>query len=373
MAERILVSASYGPSLLNFRGPLLAALIAHGHDVHVCAPTITADDQRALQDMGVHVHVVAMQRTGMNPLQDLKYCVALVQLICRMRCTLFVSYTIKPNIWGAIAASVVRVPSVAIVTGLGYAFTDAGAASPKTKIVKFISRMLYKFAANRNWRIIFQNPDDRDDFMAARCLNETKKVRMVNGSGVDLAHFTVAPLPSAPVFLMISRLLHNKGVREYGEAAIAVKQTYPNAQFLLVGYMEEGPDGIAQSELDHWVANGLEYLGPQTDVRPAIRQSRIYVLPSYREGTPRSVLEAMAMGRAIITTDAPGCRETVENGVNGQLVPVQSVEAVQNAMLKMITAPADCAAMGVQSLRIAQEKYDINKVNETMLRHFGLL
>ena len=172
---------------------------------------------------------------------------------------------------------------------------------------------------------------------------------------------------------MIGRLLGDKGVREFAEAARKIKALHPEVRFNVVGWIDSNPDAIAQSELDAWVADGtLEFLGKLDDVRPAIAACTVYVLPSYREGTPRTVLEAMAMGRPIITTDAPGCRETVIDGDNGFLVPVQSVDALVDAMLKFIEDPALAPRMGRRSRQIAEDKYDVHKVNAVMLREMGI-
>ena len=192
---------------------------------------------------------------------------------------------------------------------------------------------------------------------------------------MDVAQFEVAPLSteSAPRFLLIGRLLGDKGVREYVQAAEQVKQRYPQAQFDLVGWIDANPNTITQPELDRWVAAGtINFLGRLSDVRPAIANSSVYVLPSYREGTPRTVLEAMAMGRAVITTDAPGCRETVVDGDNGFLVPVKDADALAQAMLRFIEQPELIIQMGQRSREIAEEKYDVHKVNAQMLAGMGL-
>lgn len=196
---------------------------------------------------------------------------------------------------------------------------------------------------------------------------------IVNGSGVDLSDYSLAPLPSKPCFLLIARLLGDKGVREYAEAAQVVKSVHPEVVFRLVGWIDDNPDAISQRELDQWVDSGLlEFLGKLDDVRPAIADCSVYVLPSYREGTPRTVLEAMAMGRAVITTDAPGCRETVVDGDNGFLVPVKDVDALADAMMKMIYSAGLVARMGERSRRIAETKYDVHRVNASMLEGMGI-
>lgn len=379
--QRVLLLGSYAPSLINFRGPLIAAMVAAGHEVHVGAPDIDADTASALRALGAEVHETELARQGTGLRADLAYMRILTRMMKELRPDLVVTYTIKPNIWGAFAAARAEVRSVAIVTGLGFAFTETGdggqAVSPmrrfKVALVRRVARGLYRASAGRNARLIFQNPDDRDDFIVAGCLTDRSKVRMVNGSGVDLTRFQPTSLPAAPDFLMISRILGAKGVREYARAAVEVKRTHPTARFRLVGFFDKGPDAISTSEVDGWVAQGLEYLGPSDDVRQHLADARIYVLPSYREGTPRSVLEAMATGRAILTSDAPGCRETVEDGVNGFLVPPRDHAHLAEKMRWMIDNPEGCTSMARESLRIVRDKYDVDNVNQAMLQHLELV
>lgn len=369
----ILLLASYAPSLVNFRGPLIRDIQIAGHKVSVGAPDISPNMRAQLEALGTNVYETPLRRTGTSIFADINYGAALWRLISQIRPDIVLTYTIKPNIWGAFAAAHLGIPSIAMITGLGYAFTDKGAATPRQRLVRGIARWLYRAATNRNARVIFQNPDDRDDFIGAGCLADPSKTRMVDGSGVDMVHYKHEPLPDAPVFLMIARLLQNKGVREYAEASLRILHEHPDARCFLVGPFDEGPDGVSKADLDFWIAGGLEYIGPADDVRPYLAACRTYVLPSYREGTPRSVLEAMATGRPIITSDAPGCRETVEDGVNGFLVPVRNHEALASRMRDMIDDPNRTAEMGEQSFRIAKEKYDVRKVNTQLMGHLGLL
>lgn len=364
-----LLIASFPDSILHFRGPLLDALLARGLRVHVAAPGLGAGSEwhHKLQARGVTVHDIALRRTGMNPLADLRTLIELWRLMHKLRPDYVLAYTIKPVIYGSLAAKFAGVRRrYALITGLGYAFQGEGGQS--RGLWRTLARQLYGLALRGVHKALFQNPDDEALFRTLGILPANTPSFVVNGSGVDVAAYAVAPLPVAPRFLLIARLLGDKGVREYAEAARSIRAKHPQVAFTLVGWIDENPDAIAQHELDGWLADGVvEYAGRLSDVRPAIAASSVYVLPSYREGTPRTVLEAMAMGRAVITTDAPGCRETVVDGDNGFLVPVKSVSGLVAAMQQFIDDPALAARMGGRSRAIAENKYDVHKVNQSML------
>ena len=370
---RFLLIASFPESITTFRGHLIDELLMRGFEVHVAAPGITLSTavRDVLTRKGVIVHDIPLARTGTNPFADLGLLLHLFRLMRQVRPASVLGYTIKPVVYGSISAWLARVPRrFALVTGLGYMFTGERAG--------LLSRMvcgLYAFALGRVHKVFFQNPDDERLFLGKGLLPPGVPSVVVNGSGVDVVTFEVQPLPSgAPVFLLIGRLLGDKGVREYAAAARRVKIRHPDAAFHLVGWIDSNPDAIARSELDAWIAGGtLEFLGRLDDVRPSIAASTVYVLPSYREGTPRTVLEAMAMGRAVITTDAPGCRETVVDGENGYLVPVRSVDALVEAMQRFIDNRGLAASMGQRSRLIAEDKYDVRKVNAVMLREMGII
>lgn len=369
-----LLIASFPDSLIKFRGPLLRALVAKGLRVHVAAPDLSS--ATAISDelaaMGVQVHEIGLRRTGTNPLADLRTVAELRRLMVRIKPDYVLGYTIKPVIYGSIAAWLARVPyRFALVTGLGYAFT--GEASGKRGLLRKLIQRLYRFGLSRTHKVFFQNPDDEALFRNLHLLPASISSRVVNGSGVDVADYAVARLPENPAFLLIARLLGDKGVREYARAAQEIRARFPAVRFRLVGWIDDNPDAIAQQELDDWTESGaLEFVGKVSDVRPAIAECSVYVLPSYREGTPRTVLEAMAMGRPVITTDAPGCRETVEDGKNGFLVPVQAVDELVEAMVRFIETPELTARMGERSRQIAEEKYDVHKVNKFMLKEMGI-
>jgi len=369
-----LLVASFSASLIKFRGALIEALAASGYRVHVAVPDLDQRSEvaKSLRNLGVQIHDIPLQRTGMNPVKDLIVLFALRKLMCEIKADYVLGYTIKPVIYGSLAAFMARVGNrFALITGLGYAFT--GEATGVRKVLRTLIQHLYRFSLSRNRLVFFQNPDDEALFRELSLLKAAVPSCIVNGSGVDVSEYTVTPLPETLSFLLIARLLGDKGVREYAQAAALVKEHYPEVSFRLVGWVDDNPDAIDQAELDAWIAAGIiEFLGKLPDVRPAITDSSVYVLPSYREGTPRTVLEAMAMGRPVITTDAPGCRETVVDGDNGFLVPVKDIQALADAMIKMIDSPGLVAKMGERSRQIAETKYDVHRVNAAMLEGMGI-
>lgn len=370
---KILIIASYADSVVTFRGHLIRELVASGCEVFVAAPGLSGNTlaRSFLSKLNVGISDVPLNRNGKNPLADLWLLVRLIRLMSRVRPTLILTYTIKPVIYGVLAAWLYGVRwRYPLITGLGYAFT-AG----RFGLVGNATRLLYGVALERATKVFFQNPDDESLFRRYGIISSKIPSVVLNGSGVDVSEFGFEEIAGADVvYLMIGRLLGDKGVREYVQAAQRVKLRFPSARFQLAGWIDSNPDAISSSELDAWVASGvIEFLGKLDDVRLAIRGATVYVLPSYREGTPRTVLESMAMGRPVITTDAPGCRETVIDGENGFLVPVKSVDALVEAMLKFIEDPMLAPRMGKRSREIAEEKYDVHKVNAVMLREMGII
>lgn len=378
---KFLMISSFLPSALNFRGKLLEAIALLGYEVHIMAPELNQfpDEYQKLIALGYQVHEIPMQRTGTNPVADLKLLKHLYQQIRQIQPDVVLSYTIKPVIYGTLAAWLAKVPQrFALITGLGYAFQNV--ESGQRSIFQKMVHGLYAQALKHANKVFFQNPDDLKLFQDMHLLAADKPTVVVNGSGVNVQDFKVMPLPKNDAgmvkasFLLIARLLGDKGVREYAEAARIIKQDYPEAKFHLVGWIDDNPSAIAQAELDRWIADQrLQFWGKLSDVRPAIAASSVYVLPSYREGTPRTVLEAMAMGRAVITTDAPGCRETVNHGVNGYLVAVKSVDELVQSMRYFIEDPKLIDYMGRRSREIALNKYDVHQVNRHMLTEMGMI
>ena len=368
---RIAVIASYAPSLANFRGELLASFFECGHEVVALAPDFEASSRGPLVAMGVQCVTIGLTRTGLNPLRDLVDFLGLTRVLRVLRPDIVLSYTAKPVIYGSVAARAAGVgPAYSIVTGLGYSFSGS---SPRQAMIRGILKQLYRAALRTNRAVFFQNPDDLEVFRGQGLLGTTRAV-LINGSGVNLEHFQEAPpRPSPPVFLLMGRLLKAKGIVEYAEAARLLKARYPEARFHLLGPFDSNPDGIPFEQIKKWVSQGIiVYLGAIEDVRPFLADASVFVLPSYSEGTPRSVLEAMAVGRPIVTTDAPGCRETVLDGVNGFLVPVRDIGALAAVMERFILEPDLIPAMGRMSRRFAEDKYDVHKVNAVILDAMGL-
>lgn len=370
--QKVMVIAGYAHSLVNFRGPLLQAIREKGYQVVCAAPENDDAVQRKLEEMDISYFPIPLERTGLNPWADLRGALALLKLI-RLECPdLVLSYTVKPIVFGSLMAKWAGVKNIfSLVTGLGYAFTAQGF---KARAVQLAVRTLYWMALRTNKATFFQNPDDLELFVSGGLVSRLQ-TRLVNGSGVDLEYYTKAELPTGEItFLLIARLLKEKGIFEYVEAARVLKVKYPQLRFVLVGPLDSNPSGLSVANVDQWQKEGvIEYRGFQADVRSELAQCHVYVLPSYREGTPRTVLEAMAVGRAIVTTEAPGCRETVVHGLNGFLVPVADSKALTRAMERFVLSPQLIQQMGEASLQMVRDRYDVHKVNAQMLDAMGLV
>jgi glycosyltransferase involved in cell wall biosynthesis len=370
--RHIVLLGNNARQLLNFRGPLLGAMAARGHRVTAIAPETTDSIRVRLSAVGVGLRDVPMDPTGLNPLRDVTTLRALRRLFADLRPDVILTYTIKPVLYGSLVARLTGVPErFCIMAGVSYAFGGTGA---KARSVRAVTTPLYRAALACNRLVFFQNPDDLALFERLRLLSGRDKAVLINGSGVDVDHFEHAPLPSEPRFLLVARMVRAKGIVEYVEAARILKRRHPNVPFRLVGWFYHSPGHIARATLEAWVQEGvIEYLGDLEDVRPALRDAAVFVLPSYYpEGQPRSILEALAMGRPVVTTDTPGCREAVRDGVNGFLVPPRDPEALAAAMERLIMRPELIPRMGLESRRAAEEKYDVHKVNAVILEAMGL-
>jgi glycosyltransferase involved in cell wall biosynthesis len=371
--SKIVVIAGFAESLIRFRGDLLDAMRANGHEVAAIAPEDDDSVRQRLAEKGIAYHVVPMARAGLNPFADLRYLLQLSRCLRKIKPDVVLAYTIKPVVYGLPAARLAGVRRrYALITGLGYAFTDAEKSFSRS-LVNRVASGLYRFGLHFANGLFFQNPDDRQLFKDQGLFNAKLPTWIVNGSGVDTESFPVAPLPPHPSFLFVGRVLRDKGVIEYVEAARELKSTHPQASFHLVGPLDSNPSGINGDVVSGWVKEGIiQYHGAVSDVKPYIAACSIFVLPSYREGTPRSVLEAMSCGRAIITTDAPGCRETVQDGVNGYLVRPRDTNDLAKAMTRLAGSSELRDQMGLTSRELAEQKYDVHRVNAAMIEAMQL-
>ena len=361
--------------LLNFRGPLLLELRRRGHDVVAFAPDIDAPTNAALAAMGVRSVEYKLARTGLNPLRDMATMLQLRSLLRRHRPDVSLSCFIKPVIYGTVAAWLAGVPRrYAMIEGLGFSFTVSPNSTLKTTAIRLAVSLLFRFSLNKANRVVVLNEDDKLELVKRKIVHPNS-VSILGGIGVNLTEWEYSSPPKQPVtFILVARLLWDKGIGEYAEAAAILRKTHPSARIFLVGGLDENPAAVPREVVESWVSNNVLDAWPgHAPVRPWLENSSVFVLPStYREGVPRSTQEAMAMGRPVITTDSPGCRDTVLDGVNGFLVPPRDPDALAGAMRHFIEQPDDIVAMGRESRRLAEERFDVEAQNEKLLTFMGL-
>lgn len=367
--RHIVLSCNTAWNIHNFRRGLIRALLEGGDRVTVVTPRDAYVDQ--LRALGCDYVELPMDNKGTDPLRDGLLLLRYLRLYRRLKPDAVLHFTIKPVIYGGMTARMLGIPYVSNITGLGTAFLRQDWL---TKLVQ----QLYRISQGRAQRIFFQNSDDAELFHG-RHLVPAACSRVLPGSGIDLERFTLRPMPTdreRPVFLLVARLLWDKGVGEFVEAARIVHRKYPQVRFRLLGFLGvDNATAIDRSTVEQWQRQGVvEYLGSSDDVRPAIEQATCVVLPSYREGTPRSLLEAAAMGRPIIATDVPGCRETVDHGVNGLLCRVRSGEDLAERMLQLLAMDSDALrAMGLAGRRLAETRFDERIVIDAYLEALNSL
>lgn len=366
---KTIVLASLAYSLVNFRGRLIAAMIEQGHEVVVCAPDADPEVEAKLKAMGATYRQMPMARTGMNPFADIQTLLWLVRCFRREKPQIILAYTQKPIIYGGIASRIVPGSRFyAMVSGLGHVYSDGG--SRLLSLVRGIVSFLYRLALVKARAVFVFNSDDRAEMLRHGIIRAEAHVVQVPGSGVDLDHYGFVRLPEGPpTFLMIARLLRNKGLIEYVEAARMVRAQVPDARFQLLGPPDENPAAIPIDTIHQWHNEPLvEYLGETRDVRPFLAAASIFVLPSwYREGLPRTILEAMAVGRGVITTDMPGCREPIVPGENGFIVEPRSALSLADAMLRVCADPGLPTRMSIAARRTVEDRYSVEMVNALLL------
>ncbi len=351
---------------------LITTLVARKINVICIAPPGDADSAQALEKMGAKVFKFSLDRKGLNPARDMASIMAIFRLLKKERPDILFATTIKPVIYGCMAAHYAGVPGIfATITGLGYAFE---ADSILKKALNHASVLLYRTALYNANGVFFQNQDDERLFRERHIITSRNKVFRTRGTGVDTQRFAQAPFPPLPpdgefVFLLTGRLLMAKGLEEYASAAARLKHKYPFAKFRLLGPPEHGPGHVPADMLTRWQEDGsIEYLGECRDVRPYIAASHVAVLPSWREGVPTAIMEAMSMGRPCVVTDVPGCREVVKNGENGWIASPKDAASLADAMEKFLLDPSSIYVMGQKSRQLAVDKFDADKVADGIIR-----
>lgn len=344
---------------------------AEGYEVYAAGQMPESDWTELFSVIGILYRQIRVSRNGLNLLDDVATYRDIKRLLKEIKPDKILVYQAKTVSYGCRAAASLGITEVyTLIGGLGSVYRGHGL---KNKIVKSIMSTLYKQAFARSKKVFIQNNDDKQTLLNDGLLKEDKLV-MIHGSGVNVEKFMPSELPMIPTCLFVGRLIKDKGVCEYLEACKIIKAKYGNkVRCLLVGPYDSNPSTINPEELQPYVEQGIvEYYGEQKDVRPFIDQCSIFVLPSYHEGIPKSTLEAMAKGRAIITTNAPGCKETVVDGANGYLTEVKNVTDLTGKMLLLIEHPEIVAAMGKKSREMACDIFDVRKVNDTILQTMGI-
>lgn len=372
---RFALITSQAFSVGNFRGPLIRDLVHAGVEVYALAPDYDPAQRAVVRALGAVPVDFSLSRTGMNPLRDGLDTLRLAMTLRRLRVDVSFGYFIKPVIYGTLAAWLAGIPHrFALIAGLGFVFTPSGARlSRQRRLLRKGVEGLYRLALRRVERVIFQNDNDLAEFVEGGLVSRGQAV-CVRGTGVDLAEWPwVRPVVEPVTFLLAARLLREKGIVEYAAAARRVKAKYPTARFVLLGGLDPNPGGLSRAEVQAWVVEGLLEWPGHVQIKPWLAQTSVYVLPSYyREGVPRSTQEALAMGRPVITTDAPGCRDTVVDGENGYLVPVRDVDALAERMIRFIEQPGLIENMGRRSRQLAEERFDVRRINAQILEILGI-
>ena len=375
---KLLMIGTVASSFYGFRADLIRVLLKQGHQVYAFTSEYTAENLKKIEQLGAIPITYDLNRGGLNPLTDIIATYKLSKKIQKIKPDLVFSYFSKPVIFGTIAAKLAKVPKIiGMLEGLGYTFTEQPEGiSKKTQIIKKLQILLYKIALPQLDKLIFLNYDDPKDLLKQHAIT-VKKVEVLGGIGLNLKEYPCQPITNIkrPMdFLFIGRLLKEKGIHDFLAAAKIVKDKYPETQFTVLGAIDPHNLGaLKQSELDELIAsNIINYPGHVNNVKDWVASSHVFVLPSYREGVPRSTQEAMAIGRPIITTDVPGCRETVVNGVNGFLVPKWNPEALAEKIIYFIEHPQQVKKMGDESYKMAIDKFDAEKVNQRLMNILGL-
>ena len=361
---KIMVLSSHTPSLLWFRLDMMLEFKRYGCEVVAVGNEDEVKWCELFKKNGIIYRQAFLQRNGTNPLKDIKTLKSLRMIIHKEKPDKIFAYNAKTVIYGGIAAHKEKVDTYSLIAGLGSVFMGNGF---KSKIIRSILKFEYRKSLRYSHSVFFQNRDDVNIFVKNKMVKE-KQVVMLHGSGVNLDKFMIQPQPKEFGFLFIGRLIRDKGIFEYLEACKILKEKYKEVRCMLVGPFDSNPTALSNEELLPYITEGIiEYFGEQKDVRPYLAQCNVFVLPSYREGTPKTVLEAMASFKAIITTDAPGCREAVVDGENGFLIPIKNQEILAQKMIYLYENQELIEKMASRGRKIVEELFDVKKVNDVIL------
>lgn len=374
---KVVLIGTVSSSIFGFRKLLLQSLVKDGHEVFILTTDLTPDiQQRALDELNVHAEKYTLSRTGMNPVTDIRNAWGLYRRLKDLQPDCVFCYFSKPVIWGSLAALFAGIKQrYGMLEGLGYYFTnDPKGNNLKKKLVRAAQIGLFHLSLPALRGLVVLNPDDKYDLIEKYNIRQSN-VMVLGGIGLDVNEYKYSePDINQRRFIFVGRLLEEKGINEFLRASEMVKERHPNAEFVVLGQSDLGnPGSVNESYLNHLVNKGvIIYPGSVSNVADWLKDSSVFVLPSYREGVPRSTQEAMAIGRPVITTDVPGCRETIQDGENGFKVPPHNAQAVANAMERFITEPNLILTMGQRSRELAEENFDAHIVNQRLLNFLEL-
>lgn len=373
--RRFLICCSFAPSLIRFRGDLLDSCLAKGVDIIAVAPSFDEETLLWCKKRNIITETIPLQSQGLNVFKDLKSMASLFKVIKKHKPDVTMGYTHKPALYTAYMSFLAGVKHrTMMVTGLGFGFEPG--PSKFAKILPIITRNMFRIGSFCCHKVIFHNKDNRDYFLKDRLTLSANKTIVVGGSGVHVQNFSFSPLrkkdPNKLTFLLIARLVRYKGILEFAKAAEKLKQDYPQAVFRLIGYRDKSPIGYSAEEFE-FISAQLEFLGRRDDIHDQIKETDIYVLPSYGEGLPRTVLEAMATGRAIITSDTYGCRSTVDEAENGILIQPRDWKSLEKGLSRFLSGELDPISMGKLSRKKVLEEFDVKIVNHQMMTALNIL
>jgi len=370
---KIAIISNKASLLVTLRKALLLELVSQGHDVIALAPDHDSTTRERLSSIGIQAVDTTMSRTGILPLGEFRAIFELRRLLILHQIEACFSYVVKPVIYGTIAAWLAGVPRrYGSIDGLGYVFSDSGPLTLKWRLVRLVAYTMIRLSSLAIDKLVFLNSDDLEYFVS-KGLVSRKKAKLLGAIGVDLSEWKETLFESFPIrFILIGRLLRDKGIAEYINAARIVKSRYPETQFVLMGGLDGNPTSFSPKEVNDWIDEGVVEWIDHGDVAPQLERSHVFVLPSYREGVPQSTQEAMAMGRPVITTDVPGCRETIIDGFNGFMIPVRDADTLAEAMQKFLNNPHLISEMGRNSRCISEKRFDAFKQSAKLVEIMDL-